>query len=370
MNRCRSGRTLASCLGWAAALLLVGCASARPPAPAGPAADETVADETAAHEPDPSEEPAPKKAPRLRDLCRQRVDGEEALLDETRRRLEETFCGATLWFDGLLGGEPDVENARKVSGRIELSGLYTEFEGFDPKARLRLRYDLPTLERRLNVFLGRDNEEEFVEDRSEGLAVRSSVFGLEREEKWLAGLGYSPPGRWNQKLDFRVGARLKSSSEVFVQSRFRRNWFQGQRSLIRLRETVFWQNRDGFGSTTTLDFDHVPRQDLVLRWGNLATFSEATEGLSWRSALLVYHHLQRQRATAAEIFVRGSTEAEVPLREYGARAVYRQPLGNRPYLFGSLVLGYTWPRVEREDERDGSAMIGLGVELLFGREPV
>jgi hypothetical protein len=335
----------------AACLIVSGCAGRRPPVTASPA-------------PAPAE---PAAEPGLRELCRQ-TGGTEEILDEARRRLEETFCGATLWFDGLLGGEPDLENARAVSGRVELSTLYTEVEGFDPRARLRLRYNLPTLERRVNLFLGRDDRDEVVEGRQEGPAIRSSVFGLETQEQWLAGLGYSPPGRWASKLDFRVGGRLKTSPEVFVQSRYRHNIFLGSRDVWRFRETVFWENHEGFGSTTSLDFDHVLRRDLLARWSNIGTFSESTEGLTWRTAALAYHNLHRSRAVVGELFVRGATQAEVKLREYGARAIYRQPVG-KPYLFGELIVGYTWPRFERDEPREGSTMLGLGVELLFGRNP-
>lgn len=290
------------------------------------------------------------------------------LVDEARRVLEETFCGATLWFDGLFGGEPNVENARAVSGRVELSTLHTEFEGTKLKGRLKLRYDLPNLERRVNIFLGRDDRDELVEDRSEGFAVRSSVFGLEDEEHWLAGLGWAPPGRWASKLDVRVGGRLRSSPEVFAQTRYRHNVFVGTRNVWRFRETVFWENREGFGSTTSLDFDRVLRRDLLFRVSNAGTFSESTAGLDWRTATLLYLNLRRTRSLAGELFVRGSTDAEVEVREYGGRVIYRQSAGH-PNLFGELIAGYTWPRERLDQPREGSTMIGLGVELLFGRKP-
>lgn len=315
---------------------------------------------------EPSAAVPPAEPVRLRDLCRQAPEGE--MLDEARRLLEQTFCGATLWFDGLFGGEPDLESAREVSGRVELATLYTEFEGLEVKGRLRLRYDLPNLERRVNLFLGRDDRDEFIEDRREGFAIRSSVFGLETQEKWLAGLGYSPPGRWRNRVDFRVGGRVKSSPEVFAQARYRRNVFVGTRNVWRFRETVFWENREGFGSTTSVDFDRVLRRDRLFRWGNIGTFSESTEGVAGRSAVVAYRNLRRLRAVAGELFVRGATQAEVKLQEYGTRAIYRQPVG-KPYLFGELIVGYTWPRFERDQPREGSAMLGLGVELLFGREP-
>jgi hypothetical protein len=334
-------------------------------APLEPVAEAGEGDAAAGVESAPAEA-APHPRDSLRELCHQpHGDG---LMQESRRLLEETFCGATLWFDGLFGGEPNLENARAVSGRVELSAIHTDFFGEDYKGRLRLNYDLPNLERRVRLFLGREDEEDFVTDRQEGFAIRSSVFGLEREEEWLAGLGYSPPGRWLNRTDFRVGGKVKSAPEIFVQWRYRQNLFLGERNVWRLRETVFYENRDGFGSTSSIDVDRVVRQDLLARWANVGTISEATEGLEWRSAALLYKNLPGTRAVAGELFVRGATDAEVKMREYGTRFIYREPLG-RPYLFGEIIVGYTWPRYERDEPRDGSAMFGFGLELLFGRDP-
>jgi hypothetical protein len=317
----------------------------------------------------PSEAPPTASAvePSLRELCREGAPVEQGLLDNSRRVLAETFCGATLWFDGLFG-ELDVENARAVSGRVELSTIYTEADGTEPRARLRLKYDLPNLDRRVNLFLGRDDRDDFVQGRQEGFAIRSSVFGVETEDRWLAGLGYSPPGRWKERLDFRVGGRLSSSPEVFVQGRLRRNVFLGERSVWRLRETVFYENRDGFGSTTSADFDYVLRRTLLFHWGTVGTVSEATDGLDWRSATVLYQNLGSRSALAYELFLRGSTGSDVEVREYGARGVYRRPL-NREWLYGELIGGYTWPRESLDERRQGSVLVGFGLELLFGRNP-
>lgn len=333
-------------------------ASAAPEPPAGgePSSAAAQSAETA---------PPPATPPSLRELCRR--EGAEGFLDESRRVLTETFCGATLWFDGLFGGTPDVRSARAVSGRVELSGLHTDFKGFEGKARLRLNYDLPNLERRVRFFLGRE-ERGAVADRQEGFAIRSAVFGLDERDEWLAGLGYRPPGRYLERVDFRVGARVKSSPEVFVQSRYRRNFFLGQNDVWRFRETLFWENRDGFGLTSGMDWDRVLRRDLLVRWGNVGTWSEATQGVEWRSALVLYRNLRDLRAIAGEGFLRGATDAEVSFREIGVRGIYRHPL-RKPYFFGDVIVGYTWPRERRDQPREGSAMIGVGFELLFGDEP-
>jgi len=41
---------------------------------------------------------------------------QEPKLDATRRVLHETICGANLWLDTLLGGDLNVDNARRVRG--------------------------------------------------------------------------------------------------------------------------------------------------------------------------------------------------------------------------------------------------------------
>jgi len=204
-----------------AAMAGTGCAARKPPVEVAPT--QTPPPESGASEPEPPKpepEPEPPKPepmpaseaaealeahadnpdevpePRLRDLCRKpRTEG----VDEASRLLEETFCTATLWFDGLFGDHNlrDVHSARAVSGRVELSNIYTQFYGNVPKARLRVRYDLPALDRRINVFLERDDRDDVVADRREGFALRSSIFGVDTEDRWLAGLGYSPPGRFS-----------------------------------------------------------------------------------------------------------------------------------------------------------------------------
>ena len=320
-------------------------------------------------EPVSEDEPAPlARRPSLPELCRREAPENEAALDAASRRLQQTFCSAGLWFDGLLGGPPDLASARGISGRVELSSLYTEFEGFDPKGRVRLRYDLPNLEHRFNVFLGRDDRDQFVADRTEGAALRSSVFGLEDEDDWLIGLGWSRPGRQRRLFSVRVGGKVKSAPEVFVQARVRRDIFLGERTVWRLRETLFYENRDGFGSTTGADVEYVVDDDHLVRWSNVGTWSEGTEGLAWRTALISYRHLGERRALAGEAFLRGATDSEVPLRELGARSIFRWPL-RRERLFGEVIVGYTWPRRYLDQPRKGSAMLGFGVELLFGRDP-
>jgi len=301
-------------------------------------------------------------------LCRAPADENDELVDRTRRRLYETACAASLWFDGLFGDERHLPEARNVSGYAELGTLGSEFDGTKVRGRFNLRASFPNLEDRLEAFFGREDQEDFVRDRREGPALRSQFLDLQGKEGWLTGLGYRLPGTARARTDFRVGAKLRTSPEIFLQARHRRVWFFGEQSMLHVRETVFWTNRDGWGSTTGLDFDHIFTSRVLFRWASVGTVSEATKGLLWRSAWVVFHNLGRRRALAYEAFVRGETAASEPLREYGVRSIFRQPVFGRDWLFGELILGYSWPRIDPGRPRESSITVGVGVQMFFGQE--
>jgi hypothetical protein len=310
---------------------------------------------------------ASERAPMLSNPCQVAPQDDEEMLARTQRRLYQTACRANLWFDGLFGPSGDVRAARSIYGRMEILGYYSEAEEWDQKVRFDARWEFPNLDRRLNAFLGREDEDDFVRDQSDGFALRPA-FDLERQESWLAGLGYSLPGTSRQRVDFQVGARLRRNPEVFVQAKLRRNHYFGEKTALRFREVVFYQNRDGFGATSSLDIDRVLGKQTLFRFGTRLTRSESTDGADWRSAMVVYQNLPGDRAVAVEAFATGESAWEVPVREYGVRSVYRQRFLTEG-VYAQAILGYTFPRETLADRREGSTNIGFGLEIQFGHYP-
>ena len=347
----------------AAALALSACASTgggeAETAGVQPAA-ETAAPPVAYVAPEPPEEITAFVA------CQQRAKRKEILLDATSRRLHQTVCGAALWFDGLFG-ERDLDAALSSYGHIEASTAYSEFEGSDTRVRFHARVKLPAMEQKLSAFVGLDDEDDFVRDRSEGQALRSRRRVTDRDE-FLAGLGFAVVTTDRFQSDFKVGVRNPSLPKVFVQNRFRYIPYSDLTNRVFLRITPFWNNRDRFGVTTSTDVDHAIEEALLLRVSNIVTISEASPGADWRSAIILYQNLRGSSALAYEVFVRGATGAPEPLGEYGVRTVYRRPFFEER-LYGELVLGYGWPRNDPALEREGSADIGLGVGMPFGTAP-
>jgi hypothetical protein len=295
--------------------------------------------------------------------CRSRAD-EGDLIDDASEAVHETVCGAALWFDGLFG-ERDLASARGAWGRVEISTEHSEFEGADTRIRFDARVPLPSFEQRLSAFIGRDNEDDVAHDRAEGLGLRSQASELNRVEDWFAGLGYRLEETWGIESEFRLGVRGVAHPELYAQLRNSYTAYEDDNDRIHFRVTPFVNNTDGAGITGASYVDHALSLTRLLRWGNIVTKTEESAGVQWRTAVIVYQSLRRLRAVALEVFERGETAAPEPLLEYGVRAIYRQPFFDAR-LFGEVVVGYSWPRVDPALERDGSAGITAGIELPFG----
>ncbi|MGH8519608.1 MAG: hypothetical protein ACREUE_19315, partial [Panacagrimonas sp.] len=185
------------------------------------------------------------------------------------------------------------------------------------------------------------------------------------DDSWLAGLGYSFPGSQRFKTDFRVGVASITKPRTYVQQRARYIAYADEEDLFYIRGTVFWNNRVGFGVTGGLDYSRVLTQTLLLRFTNVGTVSQESEGMDWFSGLILYQNLREERAMAYELLIRGQTDEPEPLYEYGGRVVYRHPLLPRR-LYAELLVGYSWPRVDPDLKREGALQAGLSLEIPFG----
>ncbi|MBZ5587729.1 MAG: hypothetical protein LAO05_04135 [Acidobacteriia bacterium] len=298
--------------------------------------------------------------------CRQAARAGDGALDATRRDLYDTLCEASLWLDGLFGRHGSLEAAERINGRAELAVLRSSVAGTKVNTGLDVNFKLPHLEKRLNVFIGRSDPQDYVRDRQEGFGLRSQFVGLESREKWLAGLGYSLPGAVGDRVSLRAGVAGGVHAIVFGQAVYQQNIAVGERNLWYLREVAYWKRLEGFGFTSSADYDHVLTKTLLLRWGTVGTVSEGSHGLDWRTALVLYQNLHRTRAMAYEAFLRG-VSGTLGLTEYGARAIYRQSVF-RSWFFVDPLLGYSWLRLNPGERHRGSTIFGLGGELWFGPE--
>jgi len=321
-------------------------ANAQPPQPAAPAV--------------PNGEPCPP------------LDREKhTWLDKSRDTVYATFCGTAAWFDGFFGDYQYEESPESTYGRLGVSTFYDERDHLDNDLRLRARFALPALRDRVDLLVGRGDEEELIEERtSTQYDEIPSSFDRFDDESFLIGLGYSEGQGLKRGFRFSVGARVRTPIETYAKGTYRRAWQLGERSLVRVRPIMYWRSEEGFGSTLHVDADRFVRDSMMLRWGNSANISEDddVEGVELSSALTLYQALSNRRGLTYRLLVRGETNADVHIQDYGFEWRYRQRI-LRKWLFVEFVNSATWPREFRSENRDMNLGVGIGLEMYFGNIP-
>jgi hypothetical protein len=290
-------------------------------------------------------------------------------VDKFQQRVYTGVCGAALWFDGLFGNPRFDRDSQATYGRLGLFETYDRRDGATTRLRLRARYALPAFQNRLRINFGREDEQAFIEDRpTKGENPLPQAFESVQDETWLLGLGYSRRAGLDSGFDFGAGVRLGTPADPFVKASYRFNVVFNEDSMLWLQETPFWRDSRGFGAVTQATLDHLANPALLLRWNNLGTVAEDTEGLGWSSNVTAYQFFSRRRAISYTALVVGETGADVALQNYGFESRYRQQVFRR-WLFLQVSGSVTWPREYLDEKREINPGVGIGFEMYFGPVP-
>jgi hypothetical protein len=286
-------------------------------------------------------------------------------IDWFQHGIHLSVCESALWFDQLFGGQLVSEEREENHGWIRAGVNWDEREGTDPLLRGRASVYLPRMEDRLRAVIGRDDREELISDHPSENDLVPAFFGDPEDDEWLVGLGYGRAHGQRDRFDAGIGARIATPIEPYVKASYRHYHLYSPGILGRLRQTVFWESKDGLGTTSRFDLERVLDPEHLLRWRTAATWAEGSEGVRWSSGVSLYQRVGEKRAVAYEVVARGETDHEVPLREYRLRFIYRQAL-SREGLFLDVRPSVAWRRADLEEERAWVPALTVGVEMQFG----
>jgi len=293
---------------------------------------------------------------------------DNTMLERVRRRLTVTACASSAWIDGLFGDQLRYDQYRETYGTVSTGALWSDYDGFDPRLRFRVRLQLPQWNERISAFAGRVGEDDYISD-SEGDfdALPTRQFGTLQDESVLLGLGYSSPERTGNDFDAGVGVRVDIPPDPYAQARYEIVRTFMEKYVFRARETGFWQNSEGFGSTTRVTIDRALSDKFLLRWTTLGKFTERTRGLEWFTNATLFQSIDRRTGLAYQLQTEGETDNEVPLTRHSARLILRRQLPQE-WLFLELRGGVSFPRRKLTEVREASPEIGVAVEMQFGHD--
>ena len=330
------------------------------------AADPSLDDAELVVEPEDEvvpEEPAPKR----RAPCPELEGADTPRLDNFQLGVERSVCVTAWYFDRLFGALPENEivETRTTHGRLRAGVQWDERDGFSEEFSLNAQVQMPIAQQRFRAVFGRDTDEAFIEGGSG--EFDSVAFTEDDEERsWLLGLGYEPMRGTRSRLALGAGVRLRTPPDPFVQASY---WYQDRLTenvLFRARQTVFWENEDGFGTATRLVLERGLGPTRMLRWGNQLRISEATDGMRWNTNLTLFNALSARRAVALRGAIRGETGRDVNPVEYQLLLIHRQRIF-RDWLFLELSGGGGWIREEQSEPREFVPEAAVILEMAFGR---
>lgn len=298
------------------------------------------------------------------DKCDQHAE-RNRVPEKIQSGVHEFSCRTVRWIDGWFGDSEDFKE-EEVSGKLTVGLSWNEYEGADLKTRYKVRTDLPNFSSRWDAFLGRVDEEAHISDTEsvEDASFRQG-FADRDEAEWLLGLGYRERKGATQGWDYSIGLRLRTPVRVYTKARYRKAWQFNPDLDLRYRQTFFWRDGTGFGTTTHLDSALDRQSHNLHRWEMVATLSEETDGTRWWAGHTWYRNLGNRRGISLLSFARGESSAEVPFQEYGFELTWRRQL-TRDWLFVNVGPTLTWPREKLSEKREASLGFAFLIDFEFG----
>jgi len=299
------------------------------------------------------------------ELCRDKPQG-PAWIDRMQSALYRSMCSTAAWFDGFFGSARFDDEYQATHGSLAVGALWDERDHWDPSVRFRVQVELPQLSDRFSGFIGKVDADEFVTEQRDDFDTLPRQFGREVDDKVLFGLGYSEARGHGGHFDASVGTSLESPGEPYGKVTYRIALPLLSRNLLRLRESVFWEEDERLGATTRFDLERLFTDDMLGRWTGSATFTQETEGVRWFSQLTLYQNLHNGRALSYQVGITAETDRDVPITDYGLRVIYRRSIFDREWLFLELRSSMTWPRENLLEKRQANLGAGIALEMMFG----
>jgi hypothetical protein len=285
--------------------------------------------------------------------------------DRMQASLYRSMCLTAVRFDGFFGNARFDDEYQATYGSIAVGALWDERDQWDASLRFRVRLHLPQLNERFNAFIGRVDPDEYVTELRDDFDTLPRQFAREDDDAVLLGMGYSQPVRGGGHFDADVGAKLGFPMDPYVKGVYRIALPFLERNVLRLRETIFWQDSEGLGATTRFDLERLLGESFLVRWTGSGTLTQETEGVRWFSNLTLYQNLGDGRAFAYQAVISGDTDRAVDVSDYGLRVIYRHRI-HLDWLFLELRSSITWPRETLLERREPNWGAGVGLEMLFG----
>ncbi len=248
-------------------------------------------------------------------------------------------------FFGVDRGE-DITNNSQI--RMWAQSTKVEGETLNNEANIRFKIHLPYTQKRFKfVFERKADDQSQVTSASTAEPVKPVTANseLEKKVKTTAALQYliNETRNWNFFAD--TGIRVDIPPEPFARMRIRRNWKLPWSIEAIAEQSIFWYLEEGFGETTSVDFDYKISENKLFRFQNTSTWWDETDTFTLVHGPTLYHTLSSRRGISYSAKAIGTTRPQSLITNYDLSISYRQLLHKNWFFMELSTLG-TFPRAE------------------------
>ena len=258
------------------------------------------------------------------------MDSALGMLDSAHAYLSGHLVDFVDNVDMFFGDRRIDEEARGSFVRFGY-GLVANNDGtFDEVSRIKIKVDLPRIEKKLNILFASDAEDDYLAGEQQD----NPVFQGNRSD-YSTSLRYvmQESSKWNIHAD--AGVVLRDPPQEFVRGRLRRaETVKGWN--FRFTQLLFWHDEKGLGESTQFDIETRTGWNDLLRFSANAIWTNKTNQFDYAHGLSLYHELDPRHALVFNAGILGASEPENHTTGYYFGARLRKRAAHRHWLFFEL----------------------------------
>jgi hypothetical protein len=270
------------------------------------------------------------------------VEQAESLADESQAAVTKRVIDTARWIDSFFRTETYEEEHDRSSLRLRFDTFLKEGENVDFNVRPSLRLVLPHAERRFQLIISDNSDDEFGLDRPQTFTSQPRPVSAASDTQ-TASVRYAFLANEVRHLAITGGAQYRDGTPAFyLGPRYRRN-FDLDRWLLRFTERLRWFTDEGFESISTFELERPFRDTYFFRSILEGNWFEDTAGYFYQLTFQLFRQLGPTRAIGYEW---GNFFVTHPAHELSAttlKVTYRQQIW-RPWLFLEISPQVTFPR--------------------------
>ncbi|WP_303720336.1 hypothetical protein [Malonomonas rubra] len=249
------------------------------------------------------------------------------------------------------------EEIAGTSLRLRGSLIAEDGEKLSFKGKVKAQLYLPNLTNRFHLILSSEDEDL----RDEALKDSRINQELANGQDTSLALQYTQERNTQFSLTHRIKIDLENEFNPHLGSRVRYSIPIAQESLLTLTQAVFWENKEGFGEESRIDYDLPLNKSMLIRTTGRGFFSESSNGYEWLTMGQWLQSFSHKKALAIGSYVVGETRPQNHVTEYDSFIKYRQRIIKK-WLFIELKPEVQW---RREKDFDPTGIFTLTFEVQF-----